>query len=172
MKINRSCGWKVVSNVTIACLMLFIIGCTSSLSMLLSGGEIVKSNYVPSKILVTYKPVVLNNGKKAIYYLIDTSKGHAIYETTQGQRNSICSMHWDDAENDYFGCYIGGRDAWRYIVPKDRTKDAKRYHYRIISGFPRHKYINGGFEIRTILGVKKVIEKDPSAAVPIILSPK
>lgn len=162
MNMNAPYGRKIISKVLAACLMLLITSCSTH--------SIVDSKYIPEKILVTYKPIIIN-GKEATCYLIETSKGLAIYESFEQQNGSICSMHWDDEKNDYIGCYEGRRDAWRYVVPKDRKKDARRYYYGIRAGFPKPKYINGGFEIDTINGVEQVIEKDPFA-IPSILSPE
>lgn len=109
--------------------LVSIFGCASVLSSLLQGGTIVGDDYQPKRIIVSYRAegVVPENTK---YFLIETKEGEeAIWEKVTDGRSAICTAYRQTEQGDHFSCWVPGQNGFEYIIPKDRSKEAKRFIY-------------------------------------------
>lgn len=144
-----SCCRKTIFNrlFITACSLLviaavFLTGCTTIKNTHFQGGTIVPNNYHVPNIIVTYQAGE-NCPARIQYFLIETAKGLAIFERSEDGSGALFQDNWQDENGDHFVGWVspirskhatGGGPAYEYIVPLDRSKEAKRIVY------PKMKY--------------------------------
>lgn len=124
--------------------ILSVIGCglllAACASMFMKGGALVKSNYKPNKILVSYRaegpaPAGVE------YQLIETADGPAIFERSPDGSGALFLTRWRDNDGDHFAGWVATSHGYEFVVPVDRKKNAKRYVYP--KGFYRLADVDG-----------------------------
>lgn len=104
---------------------LFLVACASAF---MKGGALVSSGYKPTKVLVAYQtqgpaPAGIE------YQLIETPDGPAMFERSPDGSGALFLTRWRDVDGDHFAGWVATSHGFEFVVPVDRTKNAKRYVY-------------------------------------------
>ena len=118
---------------TSSLLRLFLFGLLLShlsgwASAVMKGGALVGAGYQPKKILITYKAegTVPPN---IVYQLVETDRGEAIFEKSPDGSGTLFLLHWKDDDGDHFGDWVATSHGYEFVVPFNRSKNAKKYFY-------------------------------------------
>ena len=149
------------SIMTVCMLLIFLCtGCATFLSFFAQGGRILPSDYVPQKIIVSYRSEDTTL-KGTHIHLVETEKGRlAIFEQSINGMHSLVEMRWESTKGDHFGIWVNNGPAFEYVVPKNRTMNAERYIYDY-----------GTYKVRTIGGLKRLVPNVPKSKPDIVLIP-
>jgi len=106
-------------------LLILLSGCASAF---MKGGALVPAGYQPQKVLVNYRAegTIPPN---VVYQLVDTERGEAMYEKSPDGSGVLFLLRWKDDKGDHFGGWVATSHGYEFVVPSDRTKDAKKYFY-------------------------------------------
>ena len=146
-----------------------VSGCATIYNACFQGGKLVPKNYHVQKVIVAYQPGE-NAPARAQYFLIETAEGLAFFERKEDGSGAIIQDHWQDDEGDHFVGWVspirskdatGGGPAFEFIVPIDRSKEAKRIVY------PKRKY-----DLEPVSGAMRPISTDPTTRHVSTLVPK
>lgn len=83
------------------------------------------------------------DGPTSTYYLVNTTRGPALYELDASGKGSAITNYWRDSQGHHFAAYVRGHQAWEYVLPDDRSKPGVRkvfLQYQVQS-------VPGGFRI-------------------------
>ena len=157
-----------LSNLFYFSIMLFLSGCAATMSTFAEGGIVVPKDYDIQKEIVAYRAYG-NVPADVQFFLVDTSEGLAIFERSVDGSGFLYQAHWQDDQGDHFASWViplpgfstiverpvkslSGccGTAYEFVVPFDRSKEAKMYRY------PKQTYT-----IKKIDWVKRPIPKDP-----------
>ncbi len=106
-------------------ILLFILGCAPTL---MKGGSLVKAGYQAKEVIVSYRAEgIVPPGVK--YLLIETGSGQAIFEKTADGSGALFETRWRDDKGDHFAAWVATSHGYEFIVPVDRTKEAKKFVY-------------------------------------------
>jgi hypothetical protein len=106
-------------------ILFFILGCASAF---MKGGSLVKAGYQTKKVIVSYRAEgIVPQGVK--YLLIETETGQAIFEKSPDGSGALFQTRWRDDKGDHFAGWVATSHGYEFIVPVDRTKEAKRFVY-------------------------------------------
>ena len=153
-------------------MVLLVSGCAS---VFFQGGTLVPKGYDVQKVIVAYRaegtvPARVN------YFLVKTAEGLAILERSEDGSGPLFQTHWQDHQGDHFAAWVGPSfvpkswhgskaagqgHAYEFIVPFDRSKEAKKFVY------PK-----GTYRIHEIDGIFRPIPKDPKTKPVATLIPK
>jgi len=150
---------KNSQNILKALLTIIVVSFISSgcASMLMKGGTLVPSGYKVQKVIVAYRAEG-TAPSRAQYFLVETDKGQAIFERSEDGSGALFQTHWLDDQGDHFAGWVSllpGRGvplegsgilfmkgpAYEFIVPLDRSKEARKFVYP--KGTYRIRKING-----------------------------
>ncbi len=106
-------------------LIVFLFGCASAF---IKGGALVKAGYVPQEVLITYKAegIVPPNVE---YQLVNSKWGEAMFEKSPDGSGVLFLLRWEDDEGEHFGGWVARSTGYEFVVPRDRTKNVKKYVY-------------------------------------------
>ena len=94
----------------------------------MKGGSLVKAGYQAKKVIVSYRAEgIVPQGVK--YLLIETETGQAIFEKSPDGSGALFQTRWRDDKGDHFAGWVATSHGYEFIVPVDRTKEAKRFVY-------------------------------------------
>lgn len=105
--------------------VLLLSGCASAF---MKGGALVDRGYQPNKVLVTYRAEG-TVPQDVVYQLVETEWGPGIYEKSPDGSGAIFLLHWQDGQGDHFGGWVATSSGYEFVVPLDRTRNAKKYFY-------------------------------------------
>ena len=165
-----------LSNLFYFSIMLFLLsGCATVMSTFSQGGKVVPKGYNIQKVIVAYRA----EGEvpaRVQYFLIETDEGLAIFERSEDGSGSLLQTRWQDDQGDHFAVWVSppfipirlqsskhyrGGPAYEFVVPFDRSKEAKRFVYQ-----------KGKFTIQIINGIARPVPKDPEIKPVATLIPK
>jgi hypothetical protein len=128
----------------IVVIFLFLAsGCTAS--MFMKGGSLVSEGYKPQTVLVTYRAEgIVPAGVR--YQLVQTEKGHAIFERSPDGSGTLFEIVWRDDRGEHFAGWVATSHGYEFIVPLDRSKPVVKYVY------PK-----GSYSIKEIGGVSRPV---------------
>lgn len=66
------------------------------------------------------------DGPTGTYYLVNTTRGPALYELDARGEGSAITNYWRDAQGHHFAAYVRGHQAWEYVLPDNRSKPGVR----------------------------------------------
>ena len=154
---------RIFSMTSVVLALGLLVGCATLLSAMISGGTAVPGDFQVEEVLVRYRPVG-QYPAHAQYLLVRTDRGLAMFEREKDGSGALFETHWTDEEGDHFAAWLGRRIAWVFVVPRDRTKPAKRYVYQ---------YKRFSFSSPFSISGNRVIPKDPRNKEPVtMLFPK
>jgi len=119
---------------------MFVFGCAS---MFMKGGELVDAGYKPITIVVKYK----TEGTRPVgveYWLVETSKGLAIFERSQDGSGALFQTRWTDKDGDHYAGWVATSHAYEYVITRDKL--GKKYVY------PK-----GYYSLETINGIERPV---------------
>jgi hypothetical protein len=126
-------------------ILLLAFGCASAMK----GGSLVKAGYQPKKLLISYRAEgIVPQGVR--YLLIDTGRGEAIFERSPDGSGALMQTHWRDDKGDHYAGWVARSYGFEFIVPLDRTKEAKKFAYPA-----------GTYEVKKIGGIWRPIPNKP-----------
>lgn len=106
-----------------------VTGCTAIGSSMLIGGSVVKGDYTPAKVLVTYKP--LGNVPEGTQFMLIEHRGRlAMYRRDIDGAGVLYEKHWAEDDKDYYAAaFYGNGPAFIIFVPVDRSQEAGLFEY-------------------------------------------
>lgn len=110
-------------------LCCLVAGCTAIGSAMLIGGSVVKENYTPSKVLVTYTP--LGNMPEGTQFMLIEHRGRpAMYRRDIDGTGILYEKSWEEDGKDYFAAaFYGNGPAFIIFVPADRSQEGGLFEY-------------------------------------------
>jgi hypothetical protein len=152
-------------------LLLLISGCASGYSAFLQGGTVVPEDYQVQKVIVSYQAEG-TVPERIHYFLVETDRGLAIFERSEDGSGSLMQTHWQDDQCDHFGAWVSppvgiiskrglGGPAYEFVVPFDRSKEAKKFVYE-----------KGAYRVRSIDGIWRPVPNNPETKPVATLFPK
>jgi hypothetical protein len=156
-------------------MLFFFSGCVTVLTTFTQGGKVVPKGYNMQKVIVAYRA----EGAvptRVQYFLIETYGGLAMFERSEDGSGTLFQTRWQDDQGDHFAAWVcppviplklqsskhfRGGPAYEFVVPFDRSKEAKRFQYQ-----------KGKFTIQIINGIARPVPKDPEIKIVATLIPK
>jgi len=158
-------------------ILFFFSGCASLKvqNAFLQGGTVVPENYNVQKVIVSYRAEGTVS-ERIKYFLIETNGVLSIFERSEDGSGSLLQTRWQDDQGDHFAAWVSppfipirlqsskhyrGGPAYEFVVPFDRSKEAKRFVYQ-----------KGKFTIQIVNGIARPVPKDPEIKPVATLIPK
>ena len=125
----------------IVILGLFVAFCLGCASAFMKGGKLMSAGYIPQNVIVSYKAEgTVPPG--VVYQLVNTEWGEAMFEKSPDGSGALFLTRWQDIEGDHFGGWVATSHGYEFVVPLNRTQNAKKYVY--VHGTYRYEETGGG----------------------------
>ena len=142
---------------TMVIVNLILLGCAS---MFMKGGTLVPKDYEIPKTIVAYSAEgIVPEGVE--YLLVETDQGMAIFERSTDGSGALFQTHWKDELGDHFAGWVLTGPAYEFIVPSDRSREARKYFY------PK-----GSYSFKELNGVSRPVPNNPNTKPVARLIPK
>jgi hypothetical protein len=149
-------------------LLFLLLGCAAAF---FHGGTEVPENYKVPKVIVSYRAEG-DVPERVNYFLIRTDDDVTMFERHEDGSGSLFQIHWQVDHCDHFAAWVSppigivssrglGGPAWEFVVPFDRSKEAKRFFY------PK-----GTYRVEEIGAILRPVPNDPNTEPVARLIPK